>query len=406
LNVVLLHHAAHPVVGGVENVMREHARLFAGAGHQVRVIAGRGEQVDPGIVFNGVPLVDSRAPEILEAKAALDTGVVPPDFENLANRIVAALRPLIADADVVLAHNVCSLNKNLALTAALKYLAEASGRPRFVLWHHDLAWTTPRYRPELHEGFPWDLLRTDWPEVTQVTVSRRRQIELAGLLRVSKERIKVIPNGIDFGRFLGLGALTETLMRGFQLAEAAPLILLPVRITRRKNIEMALRVTAQLRARFALAKMVVTGPVGPHNPANLQYLDSLVALRRELDLEASAVFLTIAAGKSIPDAVVADLYRLADLVLLPSIEEGFGIPVLEAGLAGIPVFCSDIETLRELGGPDASYFAPDGDAQAVARQIGETLGASPRYALRKRVLQEYAWERVYERHIAPLLESL
>ena len=61
--------------------------------------------------------------------------------------------------DVLIAHNVASLQKNLALTAALHEAYKMPGFPTLILWHHDLAWTTPRYRDELHEGYPWDLLR-------------------------------------------------------------------------------------------------------------------------------------------------------------------------------------------------------------------------------------------------------
>jgi glycosyltransferase involved in cell wall biosynthesis len=104
-----------------------------------------------------------------------------------------------------------------------------------------------------------------------------------------------------------------------------------------------------------------------------------------------------------PDDVIADMYRLADLLLLPSREEGFGIPILEAGLAGIPIFCSNIATLRELGGDDVHYFPPDGDPEAIAEGINAALGASGRYALRKRILRKYTWPRIYSNHIAPLL---
>ena len=65
-NVALLHYSAPPIVGGVESVLGYHARLMADAGHQVRIVAARGEQTDPRIPFIHVPLTDSRHPEILE----------------------------------------------------------------------------------------------------------------------------------------------------------------------------------------------------------------------------------------------------------------------------------------------------------------------------------------------------
>jgi glycosyltransferase involved in cell wall biosynthesis len=255
----------------------------------------------------------------------------------------------------------------------------------------------------MHEGFPWDLLRTDWPEVVQVTVSRSRRAELAKLFGSPEDRITVVPNGIDPAALLGLASGTEALVEKFHLLDAAPLILLPARITPRKNIEMALRIMARLRDRHPHARMLVTGPTGPHSAANAAYLDSLVALQRELELGDTVLFLTLATGERIPDEMVGDLYRLADVLLLPSSEEGFGIPVLEAGLIGIPVFCSDIEPLKELGGEDVQYFSPHDDPGRVAEDIRLVLDGSQLYRLRKRVIREYSWPRIYSDHLAPLL---
>ena len=385
--------------------MARHARLMTEAGHRVRIIAGRGEQTDERIAFSSVPEVDSRHPEVLALKAELDAGRIPTGFEPLVQRIAARLMELVGDADRVIAHNVCSLNKNLALTAALHRISKERVRPGYILWHHDLAWTTPRYRNELHDGYPWDLLRTDWPWADQVVVSEPRRRELAELLQVSAGRICVIPNGVDIKQFLKLEVQTETLRQQLQLSSAAPLMLLPVRITPRKNIEMALRVLAAMRPQFRNAQLVVTGPLGPHNPANQAYFERLLALRTELQLQDAAHFLAEVTDQSIPDEVVADLYKLADLLFLPSREEGFGIPILEAGLAGIPIFCADIAALREIGGPQANYFSPDEAPEDVARQIADVLISSPVYALRKRVLQEYTWDEIYRNHIAPLLEK-
>ncbi len=403
VNIVLLHYAAPPVVGGVESVMARHAGLMAEHGHQVCILAGRGGQTDPRVGFTLVPEADSRNTEVLKLKAELDQGRVPAGFEALVERLVGEIAAQTAQADLLIAHNVCSLNKNLALTAALHRLSQTRARPRLILWHHDLAWTTPRYRAELHDGYPWDLLRTDWPWAEQVVVSEQRRRELAALLGVPEARIEVVPNGVDARQFLKLEDETADLYERLRLDEAAPLMLLPVRITRRKNIELALRTLASLRRLLPHAKLLVTGPLGPHNPANRQYFDELLSLRGQLHLEDAACFLAESVDHAIPDAVIADLYKLADLLFLPSREEGFGIPVLEAGLAGIPVFCSDIEALRELGGEQAHYFAPDGDADQIARQIGVALAADPTYAPRRRALQDYSWERIYRDGIAPLL---
>jgi mannosylglucosylglycerate synthase len=401
----MIHYAAPPIVGGVETVMARHARLMTNAGHRVCIIAGRGEETSPGISLSIIPEVDSRYPEVLTLKAELDAGRVPAAFEVLVQRLGSLLQANIGNADFVIAHNVCSLNKNLALTAGLHRMSERSAKPRFILWHHDLAWTTPRYRDELHDGYPWNLLRIDWPWADQVVVSEQRRQELARLIDVPPQRIRMIPNGIDVGEFLKFEDETKGLVEKLELASAAPLLLLPVRITPRKNIELALRVLAALRVEFPAARLLVTGPLGPHNPANENYFERLKALRRELQLEASAVFLTEVVENTIPDAAMADLYKLADLLFLPSREEGFGIPVLEAGLTGIPIFCSDIPALREIGRSEVHYLSPDAAPDELAGQIASMLRSNANYVLRKRVLREYTWDEIYKDRIAPLLQK-
>ena len=80
----------------------------------------------------------------------MDGGRVPDDFAALVADLERELLAALAGVDVVVAHNVCSLHKNLALTAALQRLNGRPGFPRLIVWHHDLAWTTDRYRAELH----------------------------------------------------------------------------------------------------------------------------------------------------------------------------------------------------------------------------------------------------------------
>ena len=149
--------------------------------------------------------------------------------------------------------------------------------------------------------------------------------------------------------------------------------------------------------------MVVTGPLGPHNSANLQYFEKLTALREELGIKNSAHFLAELTDEFIPDEVISDFYKLADALLLPSFEEGFGIPILEAGFAGIPVFCSDIAPLKNLGGEFAGYFSPNENPNAVAQMMAEHFKRDKVFGLRKSVREQFTWERIYATMIAPLL---
>jgi glycosyltransferase involved in cell wall biosynthesis len=400
--VALLHYSASPVVGGVESIVGQHARLMADAGLEVCIVAGRGGQTDPRIPFLSLPLADSRHPEVLAVKAELDAGHISPHFGAQVDALTADLHALLSGVDVLIAHNVCSLNKNLALTAAVRNLVHAN-HLRTVLWHHDLAWTTPRYRDQLHDGYPWDLLRQAWPGVKQVTISEMRQQELSDLFDIRKDDIAVVPNGVDISRFHKLEVRTSQFVKQLDLLRATPLLLLPVRITPRKNIELALHVCASLLARFADTRLIVTGPLGPHSPANVDYFEELIALRSRLGLERVVAFLAELTTEYIPDEVISDFYHLADALFLPSREEGFGIPILEAGFAGLPIFCSDLPPLRSLGGSYATYFSPDADPEELATIIADTLASSPILHMRAHVRRQYTWGRIYARDIAPLL---
>jgi glycosyltransferase involved in cell wall biosynthesis len=394
------------VVGGVESVIGHHARLMADASHEVQIVAGRGEQTDERIGFVQIPFVDSRHPTVASIKEKLDQGIVPAEFHEFVEKLIDELQSVFTDVDCVIAHNVCSLNKNLILTAALKKISETSQSPCFILWHHDLAWTTPRYRHELHDGYPWDLLCKAWNGVEQVTISEFRRGELANLFGLPAEKIWVIPNGVDISRFLKLEDDTYEFVEQMDLWNAHPVLLTPVRITFRKNIELALRVIAELRKKAPEAKLIVTGPLGPHNPANLQYFETLTSLRNSLGLQNAVHFLAEYRDEFLPDEVISDFYHLADALFLSSSEEGFGIPILEAGLTGMPAFCSDIPPLRDLGGSYVNYFPLEEEPANIASMIFEKLSTDSSFKFRTFVRSHYTWRQIYKQQIQPLFERV
>jgi glycosyltransferase involved in cell wall biosynthesis len=406
MNIALMHYSVPPVVGGVESVLAHQARLMVSAGHSVRILAARGEPWTEEIDFTRLPLADSLHPDILAVKHELDAGRIPHAFADLADTLAGQIRTAVSRVDVLIAHNVCSLNKNLCLTESLHRLYREPGFPQLILWHHDLAWTTPRYLPELHEGYPWNLLRTDWPGATQVVVSALRQSELAKLLGISPERIHIIPNGVDVAGFLKLEDRTIQFLNRLDLLQAAPILILPVRITPRKNLELALRTLACLRETFPAAVMIVTGPIGAHNPANVEYFHGLLDLRDRLHLKHAANFLAEIQNDFLPDSVIADFYRLADALFLPSREEGFGIPLIEAALSHRPIFCADLPALRELGGESVFYFSPDDEPVDVAGLVVRHLQNDPVSRLAATIRRDFNWNQIYKGKIEPLLESV
>jgi glycosyltransferase involved in cell wall biosynthesis len=406
MKIAILHYAAPPVVGGVESVIAHHARLMAEAGHEVTVFAGRGQTFDNRIRVRILPRLSSRHPGVMDVKRQLDEGECGPAFDHLREQIHKELAQELQGFTLLIAHNVASLNKNLALTAALRSAYETAGFPRLILWHHDLAWATPRYRHELHNGYPWDLLRVPWNGVAQVTVSELRRTELMRLWDLPGDTIRVIPNGVDFPAFFKLEPETVTLIEHLRLLEADPLLLLPVRLTPRKNIELALYVLSALRKQMPQAMLLVTGPEGPHNPKNAAYKRELLSLRDELQLRGCAHFLAEASDTFLPDNIISDLYQVSDALLFPSREEGFGIPLIEAAFSKMPVFCADIPVLRELGREDVSYFDPAATPAEIALMIETRLQADATSRWSRRARRGYTWEQIYRKAIDPMIKEV
>jgi alpha-1,3-rhamnosyl/mannosyltransferase len=69
---------------------------------------------------------------------------------------------------------------------------------------------------------------------------------------------------------------------------------------------------------------------------------------------------------------------LADLFVLPSLYEGFGLPVLEAFACGTPVACSNTSSLPEVGGSVAKYFDPK-DPESIARTLENAIDDKGKY---------------------------
>jgi glycosyltransferase involved in cell wall biosynthesis len=77
------------------------------------------------------------------------------------------------------------------------------------------------------------------------------------------------------------------------------------------------------------------------------------------------------------ESQLQDLYRRSRAVLVPSLMEGFGIPVLEAMASGTPVIASDATSLPEVGGPAAAYFNPT-DVAGMAATLEQVLSDQDR----------------------------
>jgi glycosyltransferase involved in cell wall biosynthesis len=117
----------------------------------------------------------------------------------------------------------------------------------------------------------------------------------------------------------------------------------------RKRIDTLLEVFAGARKTVPDARLIrVGGPLTAEQrdvARNLGVLDSVVEM------------------PTLDRTQLADVYRRAALVLLPSDREGFGLPLVEAMACGTPVVASAIPALREVGG-DATVYCPPGDVRS------------------------------------------
>ena len=89
----------------------------------------------------------------------------------------------------------------------------------------------------------------------------------------------------------------------------------------------------------------------------------------------------------------------ASALVLPSLDEGFGLPVLEALAAGVPVVTSDLPALREVGGEVARY-APAGDAEAFAAALSGVLAFPPAADTLRAQAADFTWARSATGHRA------
>ncbi len=395
--IVFVHYTTPAILGGVEQVMGAQAAALRDLGARVTIVAGRGRAAPRGVRLARVPEVDSRHAAVLRDFDRLARGEVTAEHRALVARLVRALRPHVARADRVVVHNVLTMHLNLALAEAIARLGREH-RGRVIAWTHDLAWRDPRYAGELHPGAPWDVIARPQPGVRYVAISAERARELARLLRVARASIPVVPNGIDVAAALGISNAGARVAERLGLYDADPLLLLPARITRRKRIEAAIDAVAALRARGRTgATLVVTGPPGAHSRTNAAYLREL---RARAEGTAGVHFL-YALGIRPSTRVMADLYALADALLLPSEAEGFGIPMLEAGLRRLPIVCSDLPTLRAVAADAATYVPVGAGGPLIARAVERSLGrAMP--ALARRV-KAHAWPRVVRDRVVPVI---
>ncbi len=101
-----------------------------------------------------------------------------------------------------------------------------------------------------------------------------------------------------------------------------------------------------------------------------------------------------------------DLYQISDVLFMPSLQEGFGIPLLEAGMIKLPIVCSDIPPFRSITDQDVLYFSLEDDAAVIASHMLQFLDNLPTHTMYRRVIRNYVWDNIYKKDLKPFLDEI
>jgi len=228
-------------------------------------------------------------------------------------------------------------------------------------------WVDKHPQSYIHGVERWMARRAD----RVVTCSHYMRGHVADVYGLEESRIAVIPNGIDPSELVPVDDL-ETLRARFAAPDES-LVLLVGRLVYEKGFQLALEALPGLIGRIGKLRFLVAGS-GTHE-------EELRAQARKLGIIRHGTFLGW-----FGDDVLHSLYRIADLCVVPSIYEPFGLVALEAMVSGCPCIVADTGGLREVV-PNEGVglrFRPR-DARSLATMVERVLTDD---ALRDRLVAE------------------
>ncbi len=265
-----------------------------------------------------------------------------------------------------------------------------------VLTVHDLIFE--RY-PEHHTRRNVAFLRAALPRFVRaadvvIAVSAHTRRDLVELYGVAPQKVSVIHEGVD-AAFAPAPASEVARVRE-RYSPERPWLLMVGTLEPRKNHAAALRALRRLRDEGFPHRLLVVGGRG-------WLFAPIMALVDQLGLRDDVHFAGYVPGADLPA-----LYTGADCVLLPSLYEGFGFPVLEAMACGAPVVCSNVSSLPEVAG-GAALLVPPTDDEALAAAV-RLLLTQP--ALRAQMVADgmanaarFSWPRCARETAALYLET-
>jgi D-inositol-3-phosphate glycosyltransferase len=186
--------------------------------------------------------------------------------------------------------------------------------------------------------------------------------ELLDAYGADPTRIEIVPPGVDHAMFSPGDRADARRRLGLP---SNPLLLFVGRIQPLKGADLALRCLAELQDTRA-ELVVVGGPSGVDGPAELESLRSLAV---ELGIDHRVRWVSPQ-----PHADLADWYRAANVCVVPSRTESFGLVALEAAACGTPVVAAAVGGLRSLVADGETGFLVDGRAACnYAAPVGRLL---------------------------------
>ncbi len=254
---------------------------------------------------------------------------------------------------------------------------------RVVSIHDAIAFRFP-------EGYPWlnNFLHRRYVPATLATVDAlitgcgHARDEIHHFLSVPRERVHIAPDGVD-PRFRPLDpAEACAVVRRHGLM--GPYVFCLGAIQARKNLDRLVAAFAEVRRAMPELQLAIAGPTLWHHAGPRAQIEAL-------GLGDSVRLLGY-----VPDADLPALYSAARLFVLPSLYEGFGLPVLEAMACGTPVVCSNTTSLPEVVGDAALTADPRSTTELTEAMARALADAALRAELRRRGLAraaEFTWER-------------
>jgi len=395
MRIALIHYTTWPESGGVESVLRDQANMFVAAGHEVKVLTGAGADPQEGYEVVVVPEMAPDYPHNKSVRAVLERGQMDQSFNFYRSKLIDALDAQLDGVDLTIVHNIFTMHFNLPLTRALHDLAS---RYKMIAWTHDLTVTNPDYTlPNPHQA-PWNLMRTTSKEVIYVATSDLRAAEMKTHLKFSAPP-QVIPNMLDPARLFGCTADVRKALLALEIPWRDFVFLLPARITVRKNIEFAVEVVKELSALGRNPLLLVTAGHGREDAAAEHY-GAFVRQTVPEELERNIIF--VSDYFAVPDEVLRDLYLLSDCLFYPSRREGFGLPVLEAAMHRMPVWCQEIPACHALEGAGSFIFK---DIAQLPEAV-DWLEQQPTFRQQRRCRRLFDPIIVYSRYYDAFLNSI